>query len=102
MALVSAVTENAFAKRRQSDWDELDALAYRVSKRGVKSLSINDVARVSPLYRDVCADLAQAKAARYSAPLVLYIEALTASAHGMFYGISPPARAAVASRIVAF
>ena len=72
MALTtSAVTEAAFAEHRQRDWSELEALTRTFSDRGVRKLSAIEVARVPPLYRDVCADLARAQAARYSAPLVL-------------------------------
>ncbi len=52
--------------------------------------------RLSPLYRDVCADLSRAQAARYSAPLVEYLQGLTAAAHAVLYG--KPSRA-VASRL---
>jgi uncharacterized membrane protein SpoIIM required for sporulation len=85
--MISAVTESAFAARRQSDWTTLEQLAHRVDTKGYRSLSPGDLARVSPLYRDVCADLARALAARYSAPLVDYLQSLTASAHTVLYGV---------------
>jgi uncharacterized membrane protein SpoIIM required for sporulation len=85
--MISAVTESAFAIRRQSDWSSLEQLAHRVDTRGYKGLSPVDLARISPLYRDVCADLARAEAARYSAPLVDYLQSLTASAHAVLYGV---------------
>jgi len=84
---VSVVTERAFSAHRQRDWEELDDLTRRVSMRGFKSLAPQEVTRLSPLYRDVCADLARAQAARYSAPLVDYLQALTAAAHTMMYGV---------------
>jgi uncharacterized membrane protein SpoIIM required for sporulation len=92
VALASAVTEHAFAERRKTDWSELDTLVIGVSKGGLKSLSRKDVARIAPLYRDVCADLSRAQAARYSAPLVEHLQALTASAHTVLYlsGTSAP------------
>ncbi len=86
MALTSAVTEGAFTARRQGDWDRLDALARKVQARGVRQLAPGEVASVSPLYLDVCADLSRARAARYSAPLVDYLEGLTAAAHSVLYG----------------
>jgi uncharacterized membrane protein SpoIIM required for sporulation len=85
--MISAVTENAFAARRQGDWSTLEQLAHRVDTKGYKGLSPSDLARISPLYRDVCADLARAEAARYSAPLVDYLQSLTASAHTVLYGV---------------
>lgn len=86
MALTSTVTEGAFAQRRQRDWEALDALLLRAKSSGLKRLGPADVARLPALYRDVCADLARAQAARYSAPLVEYLQQLTASAHTVLYG----------------
>jgi uncharacterized membrane protein SpoIIM required for sporulation len=85
MALIGSVPEPAFVARRQREWDELDALVRRATQKGIKSLSPEEIGRVSPLYRDVCADLARAQAARYGAPLLDYLHALTASAHGVLY-----------------
>jgi len=86
MAIASPLTEAAFARRRQRDWDRLDALVRAVQTRGLRRLASQQVAEVPPLYRDVCADLSRAEAARYSAPLVDYLQGLTAAAHGVLYG----------------
>ncbi len=88
MALTSmaTVTEAAFSARRQRDWERLDALTRKAQDGGLKRLTSDDVARVSPLYLDVCADLSRAQAARYGAPLIDYLQGLTAAAHSMLYG----------------
>ena len=86
MALVSELTERAFAARRQRDWDQLDALVRTVQARGLRHLLPEQIAQLSPLYRDVCADLSRAQGARYSAPLVDYLQGLTAVAHTVLYG----------------
>jgi uncharacterized membrane protein SpoIIM required for sporulation len=86
MEITSAPTEAAFVGRRQRDWDHLDALVRAVSDRGLRSLPPDRIAHFAPLYCDVCADLAHAQAARYTAPLVEYLQALTAGAHGVLYG----------------
>ncbi len=88
MALVSALTEAAFVGRRQRDWDRLDALVRVVQARGLRKLDAGELAQLSPLYRDVCADLSRAEAARYSAPLIDYLQGLTAAAHTVVYGHS--------------
>jgi uncharacterized membrane protein SpoIIM required for sporulation len=85
MALVSALTEQAFTARRQRDWDQLDALVRTVQARGLKHLLPDQVSQLSPLYRDVCADLSRAEAARYGASLIDYLQGLTAAAHGVLY-----------------
>ena len=90
MELASRLTERAFADRRRRDWEELDELTRKATARRVTKLAADDVARLPPLYRDVCADLAAAEAARYSAPLVAYLRGLTAGAHTILYG--PTAR----------
>jgi len=84
--MISAVTESAFAERRQLDWNRLDELSRRAAAGGIRALDAEQVVDLAPLYRDACADLARARAARYSAPLVEYLQALTASAHAIVYG----------------
>ena len=82
----SAVTEAAFVERRQRDWTDLEKLAWRIGREGLKKIAADEVVRISPLYRDLCSDLARAQAARYSAPLVEYLQGLTATAHTVLYG----------------
>ena len=101
MALpTSAVTEAAFAEHRQRDWSELESLTRIAADRGVRKLSALEVGRVPPLYRDVCADLARAQAARYSAPLVAYLQGLTAAGHAVLYGAHAKRHARAARTLV--
>jgi uncharacterized membrane protein SpoIIM required for sporulation len=92
---VSTLTEGAFAERRRLDWTELDTLVKRVATRGLTKLAPSELARIPPLYRDVCADLARAEAARYSAPLVSFLHSLTAASHTTLYGAHAKRRAFV-------
>jgi uncharacterized membrane protein SpoIIM required for sporulation len=91
MALTTAPLESAFVERRRSDWDELEKLVHSANTKGPKKLLPQEIARLSPLYRDVAADLSRAQAARYSAPLVDYLQGLAADAHTVLYG--KPSRA---------
>lgn len=86
MALASAPTERAFAERRERDWNELDSLVRLATARGTSKLRPDEIRKLPPLYRDVCGDLSRAQAARYSAPLVDYLQDLTAQAHTVLYG----------------
>lgn len=86
MSVASALTEEAFSERRSADWDRLDDLTLKASRRGIAKLGADELASMSPLYRNACADLAAAEAARYSAPLVDYLRGLTAAAHTVIYG----------------
>ncbi len=92
-----APREAAFVDRRKQDWEALDALVQRAHQQGPRKLHPDEIARLSPLYRDLCADLARAQAARYSAPLVEYLQGLTAIAHAVLYG--KPSRGSLASRL---
>jgi uncharacterized membrane protein SpoIIM required for sporulation len=83
--VTSAVTEAAFSARRQQDWNELDAIVRFAETRGTRRLEPGAIARLAPLYRDACADLAHARGARYGAPLVDYLQGLAASAHTVLY-----------------
>lgn len=98
MALVSTLTEAAFARHRQPDWDQLDALVRRAQHLGLRALGPELVAQLSPLYRDVCADLARAEGARYSAPLIDFLQGLTAAAHAVLYARQPARRLAGGAR----
>jgi uncharacterized membrane protein SpoIIM required for sporulation len=84
--LISVVTESAFVSRRQGDWARLEQLAHRVALKDYRGLAGSELVTIAPLYRDVCADLAAAQAARYSAPLVDYLLSLSATAHTVLYG----------------
>lgn len=89
MALVSNVTEAAFIERRKADWTDLDRVVTAAQARGLRKVAPDDVGRLTILYRDTCADLARAEAARYSAALVDYLQGLTAAAHTVVYGTRP-------------
>jgi uncharacterized membrane protein SpoIIM required for sporulation len=85
MAVTSSLTEVAFAGRRQREWEKLEALLREAHARGIRRLPKEWVGELSPLYRDVCADLSRAEGVRYSAPLVAYLQGLTAAAHAALY-----------------
>jgi uncharacterized membrane protein SpoIIM required for sporulation len=82
--------EPAFAERRRADWEALDGIVARAQSGRLTKLDPDDVTRLSVLYRDVCADLARAEAARYSASLVEYLQSLTSAAHAVVYGARRP------------
>ncbi|HLK40379.1 MAG TPA: stage II sporulation protein M [Polyangiaceae bacterium] len=86
MAIASTLSEAAFTTKRKRDWDRLDALVRTAQARGVSKLEATRIGELSPLYLDVSADLSRATAAPYGAPLVAYLQALTAAAHSVLYG----------------
>lgn len=88
MALTSHVSEPAFVRRRNPTWTELEMLVNR-AQQGLHRLDEVELAKLPPLYRDVCSDLAAAQAARYSAPLIDYLQDLTAKSHSAVYSRAP-------------
>jgi uncharacterized membrane protein SpoIIM required for sporulation len=78
-------TEVAFVGQRRHDWDTLDNIVRTAQRRGPRRLTSEQVAQLSPLYRDVCGDLSRAQAAGYGAPVLDYLQGLTAAAHTMLY-----------------
>ncbi len=88
MALTSHVAEPAFVRRRNPTWAELETLVNR-AQTGLHRFDEATLTKLPPLYRDVCSDLAAAQAARYSAPLVDYLQELTAKAHSVVYARAP-------------
>src|SRR5262249_43072748 len=85
MAPTSGLNEGRLAERRRADWELLEAIVARAEGKGIGALPVDDVARLPGLYRDVCADLSRAQAARYGAPLVDELQNLVASAHAVLY-----------------
>lgn len=47
--------------RREPNWKQLDELLTRIEKRGLRSLSTEEIKRLASLYRSVSADLARAR-----------------------------------------
>lgn len=92
----TALAEAAFTDKRRGDWQALEALTQRAQTRRIRKLDPEEVRRLAPLYRDTCADLSRAQASHYSAALVDYLQALSASAHGVLY--SAPAKGRIAQR----
>jgi uncharacterized membrane protein SpoIIM required for sporulation len=88
-AVVSRIAEPAFVEARRKDWDEFDRLATKLRLSGPKKLAPAELARLGPLHRDVCGDLAHAQSARYSAPLIEHLRVLTADGHAALYGLRP-------------
>ena len=86
MSIASILTEKVFADRRREDWEKLDELTSKAQDLGVRKVASDEIVELLPLYRAVCHDLAAARAARYSAPLLDYLLGLTAAAHTVVYG----------------
>jgi len=68
---------NQFRKAREETWLELEALVARAEKRGVLSLGAEELERLSVLYRSTLSCVSVARASRWTANLLNYLEALS-------------------------
>ncbi|MCA9666353.1 MAG: stage II sporulation protein M [Myxococcales bacterium] len=83
------MTAAELIRTRRGEWLELEALLGRVSGRRRKAASADELARFASLFRNICADLARARAQGMPDDLVDYLNALAARCHNVFY-VAPP------------
>lgn len=79
------MTQGQFVARRSGAWEQLETLLQRAGKRGLRSLSADEVAEIGRLYRWVTSDLAYAQGHRFDEALRAYLNRLTARAHAQVY-----------------
>lgn len=83
------LTQSAFVERRSETWQNLDALLKRVERRGVRSLSPDEVFELGRLYRATTSDLAYAQGRGYDRRLLEYLNRSVARAHAHVYARAP-------------
>ncbi|MDG2989900.1 stage II sporulation protein M [Candidatus Synechococcus calcipolaris G9] len=71
--------------RQEPQWSELEALLNRAEKRGVKTLSADEICQLSRLYRMVSADLARAKTRQVGPSIIDYLQGLTLRSYSQVY-----------------
>ncbi len=79
------LAESVIRKNRRERWEELSALLDRVSVRGIRALTVEQVKQLCSLYRQVTIDLSQARAAGEDPTVLRYLNTLAARAHGQVY-----------------
>ena len=75
-----------FRKGRENGWRELEALVGRVERRGVRSLSLDELQRLPILYRAALSSLSVARTIALDRNLLLYLESLALRAFLAVYG----------------
>jgi uncharacterized membrane protein SpoIIM required for sporulation len=75
-----------FRKGREAGWRELDDLVVRVERRGVRSLSLDELQRLPILYRAALSSLSVARTIALDRNLLLYLESLALRAFLAVYG----------------
>jgi uncharacterized membrane protein SpoIIM required for sporulation len=83
-ALVLKSTE--FRKGREAAWRDLETLVSRVERRGVRSLSLDELQRLPVLYRAALSSLSVARTIALDRNLLLYLENLALRAFLVVYG----------------
>ena len=75
-----------FRKGREDGWRELDDMVQRVERRGVHSLSLDELERLPILYRAALSSLSVARTIALDRNLLLYLENLALRAYLAVYG----------------
>jgi uncharacterized membrane protein SpoIIM required for sporulation len=71
--------------RREEQWQILEGLLLRAERRGLRSLSAQDIQTLASLYRSVSADLARARTHQLSSDLVQRLQSLTVRGYAQVY-----------------
>jgi uncharacterized membrane protein SpoIIM required for sporulation len=79
------LTQRAFIARRSETWQRLEALLTRIGRRGVRSLSPDEMAELGRLYRSMTSDLAYAQGRNFDRSLIEYLNRSVARAHAVVY-----------------
>lgn len=82
-----------FRREREGEWHDLDTLVERALRRGLSSLSDDELHRLPTLYRSVVSSLTVARKTAMDRALVLYLEALAGRGYLAIYGSRSPERA---------
>ena len=75
-----------FRKGREEGWRELEKLVGRVERRGVRSLSLDELQQLPMLYRAALSSLSVARTIALDRNLLLYLENLALRAYLAVYG----------------
>ena len=71
--------------RREVNWKTLDRLLQQVEKKGLKSLSAEEIKQLASLYRSVSADFARAKTYKLGKTLTQNLQQLTSRGYSQIY-----------------
>lgn len=71
--------------RREASWRQLDALLDQAEKKGLSTLSSQQVRQMASLYRSVSADLARAKSNSVGSAVVQDLQRLTSRGYSQIY-----------------
>lgn len=83
----SLIKSYRFRREREHHWTELGDLIDRAERRGIKSLSADQLFRIPGLYRACMSSLSVARSISLDANLLSYLESLATRAYFVVYGV---------------
>lgn len=86
----TAASSARFRDARAADWTRLEALIARIERGRAASLSDEDLFELPVLYRATLSSLSVARETSLDTDLIGYLEALSARAYFILYGVQPP------------
>jgi uncharacterized membrane protein SpoIIM required for sporulation len=81
--------QDRFVRLHSPAWDELEKLTSAIGRGGVKSLSADELLRLSGLYRRTSGNLAYAASQGYDRKLLTYLNGCVAKAYAEIYRDEP-------------
>jgi len=78
-----------FVDSRRESWASLREILKKISKKGVRKLSTDEISRFPDLYRSCCQDLAEARMLNLSPDVIEYLNGITGQAHSYLYFVKP-------------
>ena len=89
-----------FRREREATWHELESLVQTAEKKGLGSLTGEQLARLPHLYRATLSSLSVARSISLDKALVIYLESLAGRAYFVVYGTRQRLRRALADFFV--
>ncbi|MHC4391131.1 MAG: stage II sporulation protein M [Planctomycetota bacterium] len=84
-----------FRREREKVWTELERLVDRIERRGIQTLSADELARLPKLYRATLSSLSVARTISLDKALLEYLQALSARAYFCVYASKQSARSMI-------
>lgn len=78
-----------FVESRRESWSALRNILEKISRKGIRKLSLEEVTLFPDLYRSCCQDLAEARMLNLSPDVIEYLNGITGQAHSYLYFVTP-------------
>ena len=98
MAGQITLKSHRFRKEREASWRELEIILEDIERRGIKSLTDEQIVALPRLYRSTLSSLSVARATSLDQGVIIYLESLSARAYYILYG----SQVSLGNRIITF